>query len=69
MGFALFSLGEYANIILISSLTVLLFFGGWLPIAEVVPFVYIPGVIWFASKTLVFIMLFIWARAAFPRYR
>lgn len=69
IGFALFSLGEYANIILISSLTVILFFGGWLPPLNFFPFNLIPGVFWFSIKTLVFVILFIWARAAYPRYR
>ena len=65
IGFALFFLGEYGNIILISSLTVLLFFGGWL-----FPFLsYFSGSICFAFKTLFFIIIFIWARVAFPRYR
>lgn len=69
MGFALFSLGEYANMILMSALTVILFFGGWLPPFNFLPFTLVPGVVWFALKTLVFIILFIWARAAYPRYR
>jgi NADH-quinone oxidoreductase subunit H len=67
MGFALFSLGEYANMILMSSLTAILFFGGWLPPLDIPPFNWIPGVIWFSLKTLVFICLYIWARAAYPR--
>jgi NADH-quinone oxidoreductase subunit H len=69
MGFALFSLGEYANMILMSALTVLLFFGGWLPPISLAPFTWVPGIIWFTLKTLVFVALFIWARAAYPRYR
>ena len=67
IGFALFSLGEYANMILMSALTVLLFFGGWLPPFDFWFLNIIPGVIWFSLKTLVFIILFIWARAAYPR--
>ena len=61
---SMFFLGEYSNIILISSLNVILFFGGWLN-----PFFSNGNSIIFAIKTLVFIILFIWARAAFPRYR
>ena len=55
--------------ILMSALTVILFFGGWLPIFNFIPFTFIPGIIWFSLKTLVFVGLFIWARAAYPRYR
>ena len=69
MGFALFFLGEYVNIILMSALNVLLFFGGWLPIIDIAPFYFIPGYFWFAIKTLFFLFLFIWVRATFPRYR
>jgi len=68
-GFALFFLGEYANMILMSSLTVILFLGGWLPIFDILPFNLIPGPIWFALKALIFVALFVWARAAYPRYR
>jgi len=68
-GFALFFLGEYANMILMSSLTVILFLGGWLPVFDILPFNLIPGPIWFALKALIFVALFIWARAAYPRYR
>jgi NADH-quinone oxidoreductase subunit H len=64
MGFALFFLGEYANIILMSSLCVILFVGGWLS-----PIPYIPNVFVFAIKVLFFIFLFILVRAAYPRYR
>jgi len=66
MGFALFFLGEYGNMILMSSLTVILFLGGWLA-----PFglSFFDGPLSFALKTFFFICLFIWARAAYPRYR
>ena len=67
MGFALFSLGEYSNMILMSALNVLLFWGGWLPLINIAPFTWIPGIMWFTLKTLIFIALFIWARAAYPR--
>jgi NADH-quinone oxidoreductase subunit H len=69
MGFALFFLGEYANMILMSSVTVILFMGGWLPPIDIMPLNLIPGPIWFALKSLIFISLFVWARAAYPRYR
>lgn len=69
MGFALFFLGEYANMILMSCVTVILFMGGWLPPFDILPLNLIPGPIWFALKTLIFVSLFVWARAAYPRYR
>lgn len=67
MGFALFSLGEYANMLLMSSINVCLFFGGWLPF-----FGYsflLPGSFWFGVKICFFVILFIFMRAALPRYR
>ena len=64
IGFALFFLGEYANIILISSFIVILFCGGWL-----LPFCEFDSTFFFIVKVFFFICLFIWARAAFPRYR
>jgi NADH-quinone oxidoreductase subunit H len=67
MGFALFSLGEYANMLLMSSLNVILFFGGWLPPFEFLNF--IPGSIWFGIKICFFVILYVWMRAALPRYR
>tara|TARA_B110000090_G_scaffold107942_1_gene120983 strand:+ start:977 stop:1954 length:978 start_codon:yes stop_codon:yes gene_type:complete len=67
MGFALFSLGEYANMLLMSSLNVILFFGGWLPPIGALSF--IPGAIWFGIKISFFVILFVWMRAALPRYR
>jgi NADH:ubiquinone oxidoreductase subunit H len=70
MGFALFFLGEYANMILMSSLCTLLFLGGWLPIFAAQPVLkWIPGSIWFSTKVLFFLFTYIWVRAAFPRYR
>jgi NADH:ubiquinone oxidoreductase subunit H len=69
MGFALFFLGEYANMILMSSLCTLLFLGGWLPILDIPIFHVIPGSIWFSIKVLFFLFVYIWVRAAFPRYR
>ena len=67
--FMLFFLGEYVNIILRSTMTVILFLGGWLPPFDVVPFNYIPGVIWFFIKITFILFLFIWDRGTFPRYR
>nr|UYI31399.1 NADH dehydrogenase subunit 1 [Calypogeia azorica] len=69
MGFAPFFLGEYANMILMSSLCTLLFPGGWLPILDIPIFRVIPGPIWFSTKVLFFLFVYIWVRAAFPRYR
>jgi NADH-quinone oxidoreductase subunit H len=69
MSFALFFLAEYSNIILMCSLTVILFLGGWLPLLNIWPLNIIPGTIWFALKTLLFIFLFILVRGTLPRYR
>jgi NADH-quinone oxidoreductase subunit H len=69
MGFALFFLGEYANMLLMSGMTVILFLGGWLAPLPIAPFTWIPGPLWFGIKMCFFVILFIWARAAFPRYR
>ncbi|NKD76506.1 NADH-quinone oxidoreductase subunit NuoH [Haematospirillum sp. H1815] len=69
MTFALFFLGEYANMILMSGMTVTLFLGGWLPPADLPIFTWIPGPIWFFIKVVLLLYVFIWARAAFPRYR
>jgi NADH-quinone oxidoreductase subunit H len=67
--FALFFLGEYANMILMSAMTTILFLGGWLPIIDVAPFNWIPGVVWFAGKVALVLFCFLWVRATFPRYR
>jgi len=69
MSFALFFLAEYSNIILMCSMTVILFLGGWYPLLNFWPFFYIPGTIWFSIKTLFFIFLFILIRGTLPRYR
>ncbi len=70
-GFALFFLGEYANMILMSAMTVILFLGGWLPPfgLEFVPFTWVPGPVWFALKIAFVLFFFLWARATLPRYR
>lgn len=69
MGFALFFLGEYANMILMSSITVLLFFGGWLPPFDANIFFWIPPSIWFGLKVTFLLFGFVWVRSSFPRYR
>ncbi|RMD64544.1 MAG: NADH-quinone oxidoreductase subunit H, partial [Alphaproteobacteria bacterium] len=67
--FALFFLGEYANMILMSAMTTILFLGGWLPIVDIAPFNWIPGPVWFAGKVALVLFFFLWVRATFPRYR
>ncbi|MBL4739543.1 MAG: NADH-quinone oxidoreductase subunit NuoH [Sneathiella sp.] len=69
MAFALFFLGEYANMILMSAICVVLFLGGWLPPADIAPFNWIPGVVWFGIKIAILLFVFIWVRATLPRYR
>ncbi len=69
MTFALFFLGEYANMILMSGMTTVLFLGGWLPPIDLAPFNWIPGPIWFALKVAFLLFVFLWVRATFPRYR
>jgi len=69
MSFALFWLGEYANILLMCSLNTLLFWGGWLPPLDWAPLYYVPGIIWFLLKTFVFFFMFSWIWATVPRYR
>ena len=67
MAFAMFFLAEYANMILVSILCVIMFLGGWLPPVEALSF--IPGWIWLGIKTFVVVTMFLWVRATFPRYR
>ena len=73
VAFAMFFLAEYMNLILISTLVSIMFFGGWLSPFESTwfenIFSFVPGFIWLATKTLVFIFLFLWLRATLPRYR
>ena len=67
--FVLFFLAEYASMILMSAMTVILFLGGWLPLFDIYPLNIIPGVIWFTVKIMFVLFLFIWVRGTFPRYR
>ncbi|WP_137679341.1 NADH-quinone oxidoreductase subunit NuoH [Aurantiacibacter suaedae] len=69
MSFALFWLGEYANILLMCSLNTLLFWGGWLPPLDIPVLYYVPGIIWFLLKTFFFFFMFSWVMATVPRYR
>ena len=69
MSFALFFLGEYANMILMSAMTTVLFLGGWLPPVDIAPFNLIPGPIWFILKISFLLFVFLWVRATTPRYR
>lgn len=69
MAFALFFLGEYANMILMSGIATILFLGGWLPPFNIEALEFVPPFIWFALKVFFVLFLFIWVRAAFPRYR
>lgn len=74
MGFALFFLAEYANMLLISAIAALVFLGGWLSPFDGIPvlgalFSWVPGFIWFFSKMAFFMFLYFWMRATFPRYR
>lgn len=69
MVFALFFLGEYMNMILMCGISTILFLGGWLPPFGIEALAFIPGIIWFALKICLLLFVFIWVRAALPRYR
>jgi NADH-quinone oxidoreductase subunit H len=69
MAFAMFFLAEYANMILVSIISVTLFLGGWLPPLDIAPFNWIPGWIWLGLKTFVVVTMFLWVRSTFPRFR
>jgi len=69
MGFALFFLGEYANMLLMSALTTILFLGGWLPPFDILIFTAIPSTVWFSFKMCIGVTFFIVMRAALPRFR
>ncbi|MBS0289335.1 MAG: NADH-quinone oxidoreductase subunit NuoH [Proteobacteria bacterium] len=74
MTFAIFFLAEYANMILLSTLCVLMFMGGWLSPFEGISFIqdkltWVPGILWLGLKVSFFLLLYLWFRATFPRYR
>jgi NADH-quinone oxidoreductase subunit H len=69
MTFALFFLGEYSNMLLMSALSSILFLGGWLPLFNIFPLNFLPGSLWFSLKVIVGAIFFILTRAALPRYR
>jgi len=69
MSFALYWLGEYANVILMCALNATLFWGGWLPPVDWAPLYYIPGIFWIFAKILMFFFIFAWVKATLPRYR
>jgi NADH-quinone oxidoreductase subunit H len=69
MAFAMFFLAEYANMILVSTLCVIMFLGGWLSPVDSALFNWIPGWIWLAIKVFVVVTMFLWVRATFPRFR
>jgi NADH-quinone oxidoreductase subunit H len=65
----MFFLGEYANMIMVSAMTTILFFGGYLPPFKLEALNFIPGVVWFTAKIFLLLFCFIWIRATLPRYR
>jgi NADH-quinone oxidoreductase subunit H len=69
MAFALYWLGEYANVILMCGLNAILFWGGWLPPVDWAPLYMVPGIIWFFIKLFLFFFVFSWVKATVPRYR
>lgn len=69
MGFATFFLAEYANMLLIATLTAVMFFGGWAAPFNFAPFIWIPPMVWMLIKIFVIVSMFLWLRATFPRYR
>ncbi|MFD1611385.1 NADH-quinone oxidoreductase subunit NuoH [Sphingomonas tabacisoli] len=69
MAFALFWLGEYANVLLMCALNAVLFWGGWLPPIDWAPLYAVPGILWLFAKILFFFFVFSWVKATVPRYR
>lgn len=69
MSFALFWLGEYANVLLMCTLNAILFWGGWLPPIDWAPLYVVPGIIWLFAKIFFFFFIFSWVKATVPRYR
>ena len=68
MTFALFFLGEYANMILVSALATIMFLGGWLPPVDSTVLNAVPGFVWLVLKVGLLLFCFLWFRATFPRY-
>ena len=69
MSFALFWLGEYANVLLMCTLNAILFWGGWLPPIDWEPLYMVPGIVWLFAKIFFFFFIFSWVKATVPRYR
>ena len=69
MAFALFWLGEYANVLLMCTLNAILFWGGWLPPIDWEPLYMVPGIVWLFAKIFFFFFIFSWVKATVPRYR
>ena len=69
MAFALFWLGEYANVRLMCTLNAVLFWGGWLPPVDWAPLYAVPGIFWLILKISAFFFIFSWIKATVPRYR
>ena len=69
MAFALYWLGEYANVLLMCALNATLFWGGWLPPLDIPVLYYVPGIVWLLIKILGFFFIFSWVKATVPRYR
>ncbi|NJM51312.1 MAG: NADH-quinone oxidoreductase subunit NuoH, partial [Sphingomonadales bacterium] len=69
MSFALFWLGEYANVLLMATLNAILFWGGYLPPVDWAPLYMVPGIIWLFAKIFLFFFIFSWVKATVPRYR
>ncbi len=69
MGFATFFMAEYANMLLIATLTAIMFFGGWATPLGYAPFTLVPALVWLLLKIFVIVTMFLWLRATFPRYR
>jgi NADH-quinone oxidoreductase subunit H len=69
MSYAMFFLGEYANMVLMSGMTSILFLGGWMSPLPFAPFTWVPGPIWFILKICFVMFMFFWVRATFPRFR
>jgi NADH-quinone oxidoreductase subunit H len=69
MSFALFWLGEYGNVLLMSGMTAVLFWGGWLPPVDWAPLYYVPGIVWFFIKIFAVFFVFSWVKATVPRFR